>query len=227
MGLGFTDVPLGTSLAPRNQARMLLELMDGYGVADFDLIANDSGTPIAQILMAEARDRVRSALLTNGDVHSNSPSAALLPAIEAARARQLEHLIRTHLQDASFASSEAGLGRICFGDPAHLSGPLMQLYFEQLLSSPVRIKQFQQYGVEFSPNPLPALREALHRYPNRVAMLWGDRDIHFATEWAFWLDGLFLKSQGVEIVEGGKLFFTEEAPERVAAAARRLWRLPG
>lgn len=223
MGLGYSEVPEETNVSPNAQAGMLMELMRHLGHHSFDIVANDSGTAIAQIIMAADPGVVRSALMTNGDAHTNSPPAFLAPALEAAKAGELEGLIRAHLADATFGSSDMGLGTLCYGDPAFLTAELMRAYFEPLLHSPKRIRQFQAYGVAFEPNPLPPLRTSLAHYPGKVQLLWGDNDPYFPLEWAHWLHELFPESVGVRVVPGGKLFFTEERPDLVVAAASELW----
>lgn len=225
MGLGFSDVPDGTDLSPGAQAEMVIAFMDALDVAAADLVANDSGTAIAQILAVAYPHRVRSMLLTNGDVHSNSPSEALKPAIELAREGQLDELFERHLLEPGFAASEAGLGAICYTDPGHFTPELQRTYFAPLLESPIRRRQCQQYGVAFEPNPLPALQAGLAGLEIPVRMLWGTGDILFHEKWAYWLDATIPTSTGVRLVAGAKLFFTEEFPELVIEEARRLWQV--
>ena len=153
----------------------------------------------------------------------NSPSPALKPALEAARQGVLIDMIERHLSDTAFAWSPQGLGGICYGDPRHLTVEAMQVYFAPLLANAQRRRQAQQYGVAFEPNPLPAIADRLATLPVPARMLWGTADIHFDTSWAYWLDGRLPHSRGVRLVEGAKLFFTEELPDLVAEEAKGLW----
>jgi pimeloyl-ACP methyl ester carboxylesterase len=223
MGLGHSEVPLQQDLSPAAQAEMIAALMDALGVETADFVANDSGTAVAQILAVKHGQRVRSLLLTNGDVHTNSPPDALKPAIEAARRGDLAAVIARHLTDPTFAASPQGLGGICYTDPAKLSREAMEVYFRPLLSSPRRVAQFQKYGTAFEPNPLPALAENLKQVLAPARILWGSADIHFGVEWAQWLDRTLPRSQGVRLVEGARLFFTEERPDLVVEEAVKLW----
>lgn len=224
MGLGYSNVPAGRNLGPQAQADMIVAFMDHLCIASADFVANDSGTAIAQLLAARHPDRVESLLLTNGDTHSNSPPAALKPAIDAARAGALADMIARHLTEPGFSVSPMGLGHICYTDPANLTEEAMRYYFAPLLASPLRRAQFQQYGIAFEPNPLPAIESALRSYAGPVRMIWGTGDIHFAIEWAEWLDQAFAASRGIRRVEGAKLFFTEERPDIVVEEAQALWR---
>jgi pimeloyl-ACP methyl ester carboxylesterase len=223
MGLGHSEVARETDLSPTRQADMISELMERLSIDRADFVANDSGTAVAQLLAVRHPHRVRTLLLTNGDVDTNSPPQALKPAIEAARAGKLASMIRRHLEEPGFAASPMGLGWIAYTDPKFLTPEIMRAYFEPLLASPVREAQFQQYGVAFEPNPLPAIEQQLAACQIPTRMLWGTADIHFATYWAHWLDGKLPKSRGVRLVPGANLFFVEEMPDLVAAEAIDLW----
>lgn len=223
MGLGYSEVGAEQDLAPRAQAEMILSLMDALDIASADIVANDSGTAVAQLLAASHPRRVDSLLLSNGDAHTNSPPDALRSALDAARSGALADLIERHLSEPGFAASPIGLGHICYTDPANLTEEAMRYYFTPLLANPLRRTQFQQYGVAFEPNLLPAIEGRLKAYEGPVRMIWGTGDVHFAFKWAEWLDHTFPASRGIRKVEGAKLFFTEERPDIVIEEALALW----
>jgi pimeloyl-ACP methyl ester carboxylesterase len=224
MGLGHTRVGPRQELSPAAQATMLLDLMDALDLGQFDVVANDSGTCIAQLLAVKAPMRVRSLLLTNGDVDTNSPPPALAPALQAAREGHLDQLLQRHLDDPQFARSPQGLGGLCYTDPAHLTAEAAARYFGPLLATPLRRHQFQQYGVAFEPNPLVPVRTALAALRVPARLVWGTGDIHFPLATAYWLSRTLPLSRGVREVPGAKLFFTEEFPDLIAGEALRLWR---
>lgn len=222
MGLGHTEVPPDADLAPARQAEMIVALMDSLGVARADLISNDSGTTVAQLLAAHHPERVRSMLLTNGDVHTNSPPPALLPVIEQARQGILIDWFERHLREPSFAASEEGLGQV-YTDPAFFTPALTKAYLGPLMTSAVKRRQCQQYGVAFEPNPLPAIEPLLRKSAIPARMLWGTGDALFPPAWANWLHEALPHSTGIRLIAGAKLFFTEEFPDVVADEAHRLW----
>lgn len=222
MGLGHTEAPPEADLAPARQAEMIVALMDNLGVARADLISNDSGTTVAQLLAAHHPERVRSMLLTNGDVHTNSPPPALLPAIEQARKGLLIGWFERHLREPDFAASEEGLGQV-YTDRAFFTAELAKAYLGPLLSTPVKRQQCQQYGVAFEPNPLPAIEPLLRESAIPARMIWGTGDALFPPVWANWLHEILPRSTGIRLVAGAKLFFTEEFPDIVAEEAHRLW----
>src|SRR6186713_2111521 len=64
LGLGYTQVADGQSVAPAAQADMLAAFMDALGIDRADIVANDSGGAVAQLLLTRYPQRVRSLLLT-------------------------------------------------------------------------------------------------------------------------------------------------------------------
>jgi haloalkane dehalogenase len=227
MGLGYSDVPESQDLAPVAQAAMIAAFLDALSIDVVDLVANDSGGGIAQLFLAEHPRRVRSLLLTNCDVHTNSPPKALRPFIEAARAGTLARdFVERQLHDKTAARAADGLGGLCYSDPRNLTDDAIECYLAPLVSSPVRIAQFHRYQLSMEPNPLPAIESALRRSTVPVRILWGTADPFFDASWADWLDRTFPESRGVRRLEGAKAFFAEEAPDIVASEARTLWRIP-
>lgn len=222
MGLGYSDVPADMDLSPINQCEMIVAVMDALNIDRADLISNDSATTIAQLLAARHPSRVRSMLLTNGDVHTNSPPEPLKPTIEEARQGLLVERLEKQVIDPRIAQTEEGLG-IVYTDPSILTPEIIDAYLRPLVSTPKRRLQCQQYGIAFEPNPLPAIEADLRRSQIPARIVWGTADFLFAPEWADWLDRTLPKSQGVRYLEGAKLFFPEEFPDIIAEEARKLW----
>jgi haloalkane dehalogenase len=222
MGLGYTQVAANTDLSPLSQAEMIISVMDALKVDRADLISNDSGTTIAQLLAAYHPERVRSMLITNGDVHTNSPPPMLQPTIQEAREGTLIERLDKQVRDPLIAQTSEGLG-VVYTHPTFVTPELVEIYLGPLVASPVRRRQCQAYGVAFEPNPLPAIEHKLKHLRIPARILWGTGDPLFTREWAEWLDKTIPTSQGVRYVEGAKLFFTEEFPEIVMEEARHLW----
>jgi pimeloyl-ACP methyl ester carboxylesterase len=225
MGLGYTEVPPGTDLSPIRQCEMIVAVLDALDIDRADLVSNDSGTTVAQLLAVRHAERVRSMLITNGDVHTNSPPEPLKPALEAARQGLLINMFDRHFSEPGFAQGPEGLGGLTYTDPAFLTAELVEVYLRPLVSSPVRRKQCQDYGVAFEPNPLLAIEQRLKSSQILTRIVWGTGDPIFARQWARWLDETLPRSQGVRYVEGAKLFFPEEFPKIMVEEARQLWPL--
>lgn len=85
LGLGYSEASAQQDLSPQAQSDMLAALLDELAVSEVDLIANDSGGTVAQLLLVRHPGRVRSLILTNCDVHENSPPPQMRNSIQKAR----------------------------------------------------------------------------------------------------------------------------------------------
>ncbi len=228
MGLGYGEIPAGQALGPEAQVRMLLALLDALAVPAVDLVASDSGGAIAQILVARHPSRVRTLLLTNCDVHADSPPPALLPVIAASRAGTFaDDVLAPQLADRSRARLASGLGGCCYTHPAGLSDEALECYLRPLVSSPLRKAQLHAYCVALATNPLLPIEPLLQRSRVPVRVVWGTGDTIFDPSGPEWLGRIFPEFRGARRIDGAGLFFPEEMPEVIADEARRLWQVAG
>ncbi len=225
MGLGYSEVPEAQSVAPDAQVEMFVALLDRLAIPAVDLVGNDSGGAISQLLVARHPNRVRTLLLTNCDAHDDSPPPSFLPFIAAARTGALAAGISRQLADKALARSPKGIGGLTYTEPANPTDDAIDCYFTPLVSSPLRKAQFQAYAIALEHNPLAGTETALASFTGPVRIVWGTADTIFDQASADWLDHLFPHSQGVRRVPGAKLFFPEEMPDLVAEEARRLWQV--
>jgi pimeloyl-ACP methyl ester carboxylesterase len=226
MGLGYSEIPAAQDLGPEAQVRMCVALLDALGVPAVDLVASDSGGAIAQILVARHPSRVRTLLLTNCDVHADSPPPALLPVIAASRAGTFaDDVLAPQLADKAAARRPTGLGGCCYTDPAALSDEAIECYLRPLISSPLRKAQFHGYCVALARNPLLPIEPLLRRSRVPVRVVWGTGDTIFDPSGPEWLAKIFPRFRGVRRLEGAGLFFAEEMPDVIAEEARRLWQI--
>ena len=224
LGMGYTQVAEGQSCAPEAQVDMLLALLEALSVASVDVVANDSGGAVAQLLVAQHRDRVRTLLLTNCDAEDDSPPPALLPVIELAKEGRFvgEWLGRWHA-DRTLARSPEGIGGMCYANPAHPTDEAIDTYFGPLLSTQQRTDNAHAYAVALERNALAGIGPALRRCKVPTRIVWGTGDTIFSASSAKRLDHDFGHSRGVRLLEGSKLFWPEERPDVIAEEAQRLW----
>jgi pimeloyl-ACP methyl ester carboxylesterase len=225
MGLGYSEVPEGADLSPEAQTRMLAAFLDALGVNAVDLVASDSGGAVAQLFVAWYPRRVRTLLLTNCDVHEDSPPPTLARVIAAARAATLaDGILAPQLADHAVARRlPNGLAARFFTYPDRMTAETLACYLTPLLSSPLRKAQCHGYIVALDRNPLLAIEPELRRSQVPMRVVWGTADPIFAASGPAWLDRTFSQSRGVRLVEGASLFFQEEMPDLIAEEARRLW----
>jgi pimeloyl-ACP methyl ester carboxylesterase len=226
MGLGHTEVNSTQSLAPGAQADMLLAFLERLTIDRVDLIANDSGGAIAQLFLSRYPERVRTLLLTNCDVEIQSPPAALLPVIKWAHAGLYPELyLEPWLEDQSVARSRtaAGLGGMCYTDPAHPTDAAIEQYLRPLVASAERKALVNRYLIALETNPLEGLERVLRASKVPTRIVWGMADTIFSKDNPDYLAQLLPRVTGIRRIPEGKLFFPEEYPGVIAEEARVLW----
>ncbi len=225
LGLGFTEVRENQSVAPTAQVEMLVALLDSLSIKSVDVIANDSGGAIAQLLVAWHPWRVRTLLFTNCDTEPDSPPPALLPVIELARAGKFaDEWLVPWVADKFLARSEKGLGGLCYSNAGNPTDEAIDYYLGPLVSSPLRKSQVNAYAVALAPNPLAGIEAKLKQCMISTRIVWGTADNIFSSASPDYLDRTFPHSRGVRRVVEAKLFFPEEYPELIAEEALTLWR---
>ena len=226
MAHGLTEMKDGQDVSVTAQASMIVDLLDRLGVERFDIVANDSGGAVAQILMSRHPDRVRTALLTNCDTEPDSPPPSVKPVIDLARkGLYAEKWLVPWVADKDLARSARGLGGLTFTRPAELSDQTLDIYLGPLVSSATRKAQIDAYAAALEPNPLIGMEQELKRSPIPVRVIWGMADRIFDPAGADYLTGLFPLSQGARKIPEAKLFWPEEYPDLIVEEARRLWRV--
>jgi pimeloyl-ACP methyl ester carboxylesterase len=224
MGLGYSQIPEGQSLAPDAQAAMLAALLDRLSIPVVDIVANDSGGAVAQLFVARHPKRVRTLLLTNCDVETDSPPPALLPVIEMARAGTfVDKWFVPWVADKTLARSAEGLGGQTYTFRANPTDEAVDYYLTPLVSSPQRKAQVHSYAIALEPNPLAGIEPALKKCAAPTRIVWGTGDDIFSQKSPDYLHRILPQSRGVRRVDGAKLFFPEEFPDIIADEARRLW----
>jgi pimeloyl-ACP methyl ester carboxylesterase len=215
MGLGHSEIAPDQDLRFSAQADMLLELLDALGVDQVDLVGNDSGGGIAQILAAQAPGRVRSLVLTNCDTHDNWPPPAFLPVVELAKqGRFAAMLAATRGNTAPFEPA--------FERHAERAAAL-EVYLEPILSSPQRMANLDRYVASMDNAQTTRIRPQLEKLEVPTLVAWGLGDVYFGEEWADWLARTIPGVRQVEKIPRARLFFPEERPFETCTLIRRHW----
>jgi pimeloyl-ACP methyl ester carboxylesterase len=218
MGLGFSEPRAGQDFRAPAQAAMMVALLDRLGIDRFDIVANDSGCAVAQLIVAGHAARVRTLLLTNGDNEMDCPPAPVLQLIADAKKEKFADWFPPQIADKDFCRRQLGAATFTF--PDRLSDEAIDMYLKPLAANPARTNA---YGRAAEGNPLTGIARKLERSPVPTRIVWGMGDTVFKQDGSAYLDAIFPRSRGVRLVPGAKLFFPEEFPAVVAEEARALW----
>tara|TARA_R100001143_G_C3352555_1_gene130403 strand:+ start:959 stop:2056 length:1098 start_codon:yes stop_codon:yes gene_type:complete len=213
MGLGHTEIAADQDLRFSTQADMVLATLDAMGVREFDLIGNDSGGGIAQLIVAKAPKRVRSLVISNADVHDNWPPQALSTVHDLAINGQMDDVLQAYMHDVE--SARNGLAALVYEDPQYLTEALLASYTEPLLRTATSREAVNRYIASQDNSETVAIKPQLEAYDRPTLIMWGTDDVFFDVEWAYWLQSTIPGTYAVVEMPGARLFLSEERAEDV------------
>jgi len=223
MAHGDTRIAADQELSFAAQAEMMEAFCAALDIAQVDLVANDSGAGIAQIFAARHPARIRSMVLTNGDVHDNWPPPSFERTRTAAAQGLLGPALHKMLSDIDFARTTFAPG---YEHPERLSADMFQASLAPLVSSEQRMRDFVRFVGAMDCRDTVAVESLLRKLEAPTLVVWGTADGFFPVKWAYWLKDTIPGTRKVIEIEGAKLFFPEERPEQFAAAVRAHWSTP-
>lgn len=223
MGLGYTEVASDQSVTPAAQVSMIATFLDRLNVGQVDLVASDSGGAVAQLFVVAHPERVRTLLLTNCDVETDSPPAAILPIIEAARTGIYPDLyLEPWLRHKDVARSPTGLGGMCYSNSANPTDAAIEQYLGPLVATPARKALVNRYTLGLTPNPLEGISSRLRRCTVPTRIVWGTSDTIFSPQSPDYLASVLPRVTSIRRLPRAKLFFPEEYPDVIAEEVRSL-----
>jgi len=221
MGLGYTEIGPNQDLGFDRQAAMIAAFMDRLGLAQIDLVGNDSGASISQVFAARYPSRLRSLTITNCEVHDLWPNAMLKAAFDQFADPSIVIGMKT-MVDAPAVARQAFAS--VYEDPERIPDEAFKTYFEPLVSSDARSEAMRRFlslgNLKVLTSIAPQLRELT--VPTLVA--WGDADTAFDLKSVDWLSKNIAGVRRVVMVPRGKLFFPEEHPKLMSVLLREFWR---
>jgi pimeloyl-ACP methyl ester carboxylesterase len=222
LGHGDTPARPGQDVSLRAEAELIEAFCEAMGLDEVDVVANDSGTAIAQIFAARHPERIRSLTLTNGDAGENYPPADFRQVVEMAKGGVFS------AQREAFAA-DVGLLRPGFAAGYEridaLPDDTLRTYVGPLFATPEATKALERWLVSFEDvSQTREIEPLLRKLTAPTLIVWGTGDNFFPLKWAYWLKGLIPGAREVVELEGAKLFFPEERPDELARAIRAHWR---
>jgi pimeloyl-ACP methyl ester carboxylesterase len=201
---------------------MLREFIDALGMREVDLIGNDSGGAIAQILATQIPGRIRSLTLTNCDAHDNWPPPAFTPLFQLAKAGQLGKTLANLLANPDTARSPRGSG-MAFQFPERLADDVLGTYLGPIAASAERQARVDRHTAAMDHEQTLRIYADLKRFHKPTLIVWGNNDVFFSERWAHWLADTIPGVRKVEILPAGRLFFPEERVDEFNGLLRAHW----
>jgi len=221
MAHGYTEALPDADVSFRQQAKMILAVLDQIGIEKFDLVLNDSGGAIGQIIAVAAPDRVRSLAFSNCDVHDNWPPTTLNEIRDAAQTGVFADQMGAFLKaPEKFAET---MGKLVYEDPKFATPELLKANISPLVSSQERKDAFNRYVGFQDHSQLVVIEDDLRKLEIPALIVWGAKDPFFPIEWAHWLHDALPKAEPVIELDSAMLFFPEERPADFNRPLQAFW----
>lgn len=201
-------------------ARRVVELCDHLGLDRFDLVANDTGGAVAQIVAATASERLSTFTLTNGDTEGNTPPLLFKPVALAARLGLLARLGPriTGSRRLMLAGLTAG-----YPHPGRLPKEVVDAYYRPVFGTTEAARSFSRLVSALSNDDLVAVRPQLARLTVPTLLVWGTGDIFFPVKWARRLQRLIPGVTGVATLDGARMHFPDYRADEFLPLLLRHW----
>ena len=218
---GHTPAAPGQDFTLPGLARFIAGGCDALGLADIDVVANDTGGAVTQVFAANHPERLHTLTLTNCEAHGNVPPKVLLPAVLLARLGLLAPIARRMTRDIPRGKKRIyGMG---YQDISKLPDDIARVWLEAQGGTPEAARQSQRLLTSLHARDLLAVEPALARLEVPTLIVWGTGDRAFRTKWAYWLRDTIPGAREVVEIDGGRLFFPDERATELTAALRRHW----
>jgi pimeloyl-ACP methyl ester carboxylesterase len=217
---GESAVPAPGTLTMARQAEMIVAFLDALALDCVDLVGNDSGGAIAQLVAVAVPDRIRTLTLTNCDTHDNWPPEAFRPIHDLATEGVLAGALAALARDP--AAARAALAS-SFEDPDRLSDERLAGFFGPFAASLARAEAVQDYVAHMDNAVTVAIADDLARLTAPTLIVWGTADDFFDVAWARWLAATIPGTVRCRELDGARLFFPAERSETFNAELRTFW----
>jgi len=219
---GDTEIAPDQDVSVTANAEMLKQFLDALHIDQVDLVGNDSGGGIAQILAALYPERVRSLTLTDCDTHDNWPPEAFRPFLAMAAAGGLRGTLETMLSDKTVYRSPQALGP-AYEHPDELSDDTIEKYLRPLVSTEQRTRDLQRFLAACDNKHTLSIEARLKTLKAPTLIVWGTDDVYFDVKWSHWLAEHIPGTRRRVELKGARIFFPEERWQEFDKELRAHW----
>jgi len=224
MAFGYTEVAGEQDLSFAAQAEMIAAFLDALEVDRVDLVGNDSGGGVSQMLTANHPARVRTLTLTNCEVHDLWPNRMLQQLFDQLRQQGALAALKMVIDNPTAARGAFGAA---YEDPGKIPDEVFRTYLEPVLATAQRADLLRGFiqAAETDREQLISAAPRLKQLRVPIQVIWGDADLFFDVEPSLnWLRQNLPTLSKVTVVPQAKLFFPEEHPKLVCKLLEEFWR---
>jgi pimeloyl-ACP methyl ester carboxylesterase len=222
MGHGHTTINPRQPVSFEAQADMLCEFIDALDIDEIDLVANDSGTGVAQIFAARYPERLRTLTLTNGDVQDNWPPVEFSGFLDMVKAGGLPQTLQHMLEDKPFFRGPDAMEG-AYENSASVSDDTIDAYIRPHIASPERTNDLVRFILAFDNAQTVRIEQKLRELKVPTLVVWGTGDIFFSKKWSDFLAATLAGPVTQVEVPNARLLFPEERAAELNEALRAFW----
>lgn len=201
-------------------AQRVLELCDYLNLDRVDLVANDTGGAVAQIVAAHLGKRLSTLTLTNCDTEGNTPPLIFKPVTVAARLGLITKMGPHLATRLSLIQRVLGIG---YQHPRRLPDEIVDAYGQPVLGSAESARALSRIITALSSADLARVRPELATLAAPTLIVWGTGDPLFHPKWAHRLARLIPTTVGVRTIDGARMHFPDERAQQFIPLLRQHW----
>lgn len=222
LGHGYSVPAPGQGLTFTDQAEAIDQFLIELGIGQVDLVASDSGTGIAQIFAATHPDKVRSLVVTNGDVNDNWPPTEFAGFTERVADGDLPAIIQEFHDNPDSYRSPAGIGG-AYQSPEEVTDEEVAAYIDPYIQNPAQVDALAGFINSFDNVHTTRIADKLATLETPAKIIWGTGDIFFDLTGARWLHDTLPNAYEITVLEGGALLLPSERADEVNTAIADFW----
>ena len=219
---GRTPVRPGQDLSLTGLAAVVEDFCEALDLTGVDLVANDTGGAVAQIVAAHQPERLATFTLTNCETQGNVPPLAFKPTVWLARAGLFAPLSGPRVL-RNLPTTRRLMYGIGYQDISKLPLEMVRAYLEPLAGTKELAKQAQRWIASLHNRDLAAVEPALRRLTVPTLIVWGTGDVFFRLRHAHKLRDTIPGATEVVTIDGGRLFFPDERASDLVTHLRAHW----
>lgn len=219
---GRTPARPGQDLSLTGLAKVVEDFCAALDLSDVDLVANDTGGAVAQIVAAHQAHRLATFTLTNCETQGNVPPKAFKAMVLLARVGLLTPMFGPR-QLRDLRAVRKRMYAKGYQDIEKLPLDVVRDYLQPLLGTKELARQSQRWIASLHNRDLVAIEPALKKLTVPTQMVWGTDDIFFDLRYAHWLRDTIPGATRVATIDGGRIFFPDERAADLVTELRTHW----